>query len=1133
MTSGPVEPPTFYVTGGPLGLVAPSYIERAADRELYSALRRGELCYVLTPRQMGKSSLLARTAARLRADGVLTAAVDLNEIGSEASGLSPATWYLGLVNAIDQRLRPGESVISWWNERRDLSPVQRFSDYFRELLLPSVKANVAIFIDEIDSTLGLRFTNDFFAVVRAAFTARATAPEYERLTFTLLGVATPEQLIRDTSRTPFNVGRRIDLDDFTASEARPLAALLHSDPAVAQRRLDLILAWTSGYPYLTQKLCREAAEEERRSPGRTDEAVVDTAVERALLSPAARREEVNFSRARDLIIRPRQRARAKLQVYLQVRRGAEVFDQPQSQDIAQLKLSGVIRVSPVGRLSVRNRIYAAVFSEGWARSEMPADLTRRGVAALAVATLATVTGWYAFLEPRPYIEAIRTATAADSWQVAAQAYDHLHRNRLFPESRARELLAEFWDHRELLYAAGGNREAAILSALQAISANDTRRRRQQAAALIGADDRGLEATLHLGVKVDAAALSPDGQLLAVAAADGSLQACDLESRRRYFARPSHEPRESRESHFNLDDSFEGVAVSSDKTLVAAERVFDTVVIWNIQTGEVHEFSADTGVRGLVALDARSKSVWIGANSGLAERSLSGGALRFVGTPGQQFPDILLSADARLALVTNWRNGVHMVDLSAPLSSWQEMKGAPSGYPAACGGGTGHVIFSSPGGLEVWDALHLKKMHSFARIRGRVLACSEDAAEALVQLMPLLYVIDNDKGTAVHAGISSSFPMAAGFGKKGQIVAVYGTGVVRVSRAFSDSSSVGSQLTAERAVVSRDGRRLVTVSKGGFARVFDGRSGRLIARQHWPADGDELTLSDDGSIAAFSQGGSVAYLDTNDGRVLRQLHVCDEESVVQTIDHEGDQALVYCRGQYFIVRRTSAVIRSLPRDFDAYTAAFSGDNARLAAGGLGSLLWYDLDAKTYQRGNRGPDEGPQRLPRPNGIVSALEIGSTRSRLVFGTSDGQLGVATTDDARKLQREINVGDFVRQIAEGNAPLIAVQTSEWLIILDRELHPIAAHCLVAIPGEVVAGSLRFTDSSPQRAELLFIDDDDHFHWESFGAEPEAKAAPISGSADCLLRRWEYLLDLKFDRTMKVIPGDSVAYAAPPSCAP
>ena len=65
----PVEAPAaapFYVTGGTLPPDASSYVERQADRDLLASLRAGEYCYVLNTRQMGKSSLMIRTASRLR-----------------------------------------------------------------------------------------------------------------------------------------------------------------------------------------------------------------------------------------------------------------------------------------------------------------------------------------------------------------------------------------------------------------------------------------------------------------------------------------------------------------------------------------------------------------------------------------------------------------------------------------------------------------------------------------------------------------------------------------------------------------------------------------------------------------------------------------------------------------------------------------------------------------------------------------------------------------------------------------------------------------------------------------------------------------------------------------------------------
>ncbi len=71
-------------------LIRASYVERSADRELLAALRELEYCYVLDSRQIGKSSLMVRTAVRLREAGKRVAVLDLTTIGQN---LTAEQWY--------------------------------------------------------------------------------------------------------------------------------------------------------------------------------------------------------------------------------------------------------------------------------------------------------------------------------------------------------------------------------------------------------------------------------------------------------------------------------------------------------------------------------------------------------------------------------------------------------------------------------------------------------------------------------------------------------------------------------------------------------------------------------------------------------------------------------------------------------------------------------------------------------------------------------------------------------------------------------------------------------------------------------------------------------------------------------
>src|SRR5947209_7759255 len=109
----------------------------------------------------------------------------------------------------------------------------------------------------------------------------------ERLIFCILGVATPADLIRDPRTTPFNIGRRIELTDFTASEAAPLATGLQRAARTSQDLLTRVLEWTGGHPYLTQRLCQALVEDTQES----DRAAVDSLCETLFFAPHAQEHD--------------------------------------------------------------------------------------------------------------------------------------------------------------------------------------------------------------------------------------------------------------------------------------------------------------------------------------------------------------------------------------------------------------------------------------------------------------------------------------------------------------------------------------------------------------------------------------------------------------------------------------------------------------------------------------------------------------------------------------------------------------------------------------------------------------------------------------------------------------------------
>jgi hypothetical protein len=378
-----------YSYGGALTEESTTYVKRDADDQLFDALKSGKFCYVLESRQTGKSSLRVQIMKRLKEEDIYYFSYDLSKQGTSAK--NDEEWYqdqikncisnfwqnynIDLLNKDTKLDKVSIKLKEWW-EARPGSNLGKYEDFLEGCLLKNIQGNIVFFIDEIDSVINLPFSvDDFFGFIRGCHEDRTIKKQYQRLTFCLMGVASPDKLIKNIDKTPFNFGTAVTLspfpNDLSNEKSFEMMKPLLNGGLEDKDILQEILRWTGGQPFLTQKLCDLIVQERRNNSSNTVEEVVNSKI---INNWFVQDEPVHLKTIQkrfDQRSKDKQLAFRSLGLYKKILENQSLnvnVDNSQEEE-SELKLSGLV-LQQNNILKPYNPIYTKIFDVNWVEAEM-------------------------------------------------------------------------------------------------------------------------------------------------------------------------------------------------------------------------------------------------------------------------------------------------------------------------------------------------------------------------------------------------------------------------------------------------------------------------------------------------------------------------------------------------------------------------------------------------------------------------------------------------------------------------------------------------------------------------------------------------------------------------------------------
>jgi serine/threonine-protein kinase len=251
LLSPPLPLASLEVPGGTIPLNSQFYIRREPweSRSYQEITKAAGLVRIKAPRQMGKTSLMARIRDYAAKQGYRIATFDFQEIDQDI--LEDLNGFLKRFSAIITRKvgMDTKKISEYWDE--DLfGAKENCGNYFQECLLPNLDTPLFLGMDELDRIFPYnKVAKEFLTLLRNWNEQAKVTPTWGKLRMTIVH-STESYVVMDTNSSPFNVGYGVELQDFTPAQILDLSkrhGLNWQGGEVEQ-----LMGVVGGHPYLVR-----------------------------------------------------------------------------------------------------------------------------------------------------------------------------------------------------------------------------------------------------------------------------------------------------------------------------------------------------------------------------------------------------------------------------------------------------------------------------------------------------------------------------------------------------------------------------------------------------------------------------------------------------------------------------------------------------------------------------------------------------------------------------------------------------------------------------------------------------------------------------------------------------------------